>query len=529
MFATGASFRALSKILELAFNTANVGNKFHTSLSYLYKSYQRLLKSKEEKYKQVVRESNSFGTICFDHQNTQKINGKFEGTIHRLAIVWHCNGVHNILGMVPMPDKTAESQAQAIKQTCEEFSVESGQIVALTCDNEMTNVGNNGGTCVLMERVLNRSLLRLMCRHHIMEIVIKDVYHHLFASGTPNNLFYGILKEIWPQLRGADFPVEKFDENSFAEIMGPETYQVFEELKHSAITELQFHSRNKDVRDDYREVTLVALKCFGITQNISKGNQVKFRALINPSNARFMATAIQGMECYLFRNSIDWESQDRIHLHNVTRFSIFAALIYVRFWNRANVLFDAPVNDLRMLQQLEKYRYIDGEVANVAIAALSRHLNYMSEELAPLSLFSNKLSTHEKNMVAAKLLSAVDNIVPARSTDNNHISFKQGIDNENFDWSSKSIVDFIGDRSHFFFDIMNLSRNFLSIDSSNWEYNCDYVRAKEMIEGALICINDGSERVVSNCKNKLQKQRCRKESTFQQNIYNLQFNSNMYE
>lgn len=528
MFATGASFRALSKILDLAFTTANVANKFHTSFSYLHKRYQQLLKLKEQKYKNVLRENNSFGTICFDHQNTQKITRKFEGTIHRLAIVWHCNGVNNILGMVPMPDKTAESQAQAIKQTCEEFSIESGQIVALTCDNEMTNVGHNGGTCVLVERVLNRSLLRLMCRHHIMEIVIKDVYHHLFASGTPNNLFYGILKETWPHLRSADFPIEKFDENSFTEAMGPETSQVFEELKHSAIRELLLHSRNKDVRDDYREVTLVALKFFGISQNISKSNQVKFRALINPSNARFMATTIQGMECYLFRNSIDWESQHRIHLHNVTRFSIFAALIYTRFWNRANMLFDAPVNDLRMLQELEKYRYIDEEVAKVSIGALSRHLNYMSEELAPLSLFSKKLSTHEKNTVATKLLLAVDKIVPARKNDKNHLSFKQGFDIENYNWSSKSIVDLIGDRSHFFFDIMNLPRNFLSIDSNDWESNCDYIRAKEKIEGALICINDGSERVVSNCKNKLQKQRCRKESTFQQNIYNLQFNSNMY-
>lgn len=513
--------------MELAFVTANATNRFHTSLSYLYKSYKRLLQSKESKYKEIFREDESHGTICFDHQNTQKIAGKYEGTTHRLAIVWHSNKVHNVLGMIPMLDKTAVSQAQAIKNTCEEFSIECGQIVALACDNEMTNVGHNGGTCVLVERELNRSLLRLMCRHHILEIIIKDVYHHLFTSGTPNNLFYGILKEQWSDLREADFPISIFDENSFAEEVGPETYDVFRELKSTAIKELLLHSKNKDVRDDYREVTLLALKFFGVSQNISKGNQVKFRALINPSNARFMATIIQGIECYLFRNSIDWDSHSHGRLHSITRFSIFAALIYIRYWNRTNMLFDAPVNDLRMLQELQQYQSIDEPVAKVAIKALSRHLNYMSEELAPLSLFSKKVSTQEKNAIAAKLLLTSNNIVPIRRINSNHISFKDGTDTEDYDWSSICIVDLIGDRSHFFFDTMNLPRNFLSIDSSEWEYNPEYIQGKKIVENALICINDGSERVVSNCKNKLQKQRCRKESTFQQNILNLQFNPNM--
>lgn len=49
-----------------------------------------------------------------------------------------------------------------------------------------------------------------MCRHHIVEIVIKGVYHALFASDTPNNLFFPILKK---------FPFTPFDENSLMEDM----------------------------------------------------------------------------------------------------------------------------------------------------------------------------------------------------------------------------------------------------------------------------------------------------------------------
>lgn len=149
MFATGVSFRALSTVLELVFKTADARDRFHTSKTYLYRKYQRLLQVKENEYKDLVREDESYGTIGFDHQNTQKISAKYEGSTHRLAIVWHCNEIHNILGMVAMPNKTAESQAFAIKHTCEDFTIGSRQIVALSCDNEITNVGNHSGTLLL--------------------------------------------------------------------------------------------------------------------------------------------------------------------------------------------------------------------------------------------------------------------------------------------------------------------------------------------------------------------------------------------
>lgn len=528
MFATGVSFRALSTVLESAFDVANVPNSFCTSSAYLYKSYQRLLKEKENKYENFIREDKSYGTVCFDHQNTQKITGKFEGTTHRLAIVWYSNKTHNILAMVAISDKTAESQAVAINETCENFSIENHQIVGLACDNENTNVGIHGGTCILLERALNKSLLRLMCRHHIYEIIIKDVYHNLFDSDTPNNLFYSILKEEWANLRERNFPFTIFNEESFSEELNLRAYEAFEQLKNRAISELRAQSRNHNIRDDYREVTQLALKFFGEIQKITKGNQVKFRTLINPSNARFMATIIQGLKCYLFRKSFEWDSQEGLELkYNIKRFVIFAAVIYIRYWNRSSMLFNATVNDLNLLQELQTYKLLDESVAKVAINAFSRHLNYMGEELAPLSLFSEKLSVQEKNAIAKKLCMTADKIMPLRNLRSNHISFAEDIDYENYDWSSKSVIDLVGGRSHFFFDIMNLPKNFLRVNASQWENNDSYNKAKQIIQDALICINDGSERVISNCKNKLQKQRCRKESTFRQNILNLHINSNV--
>lgn len=80
MFGTGVSFRTLSTILELAFATVNAEDRYHTSTSYLFKKYQRMLKEKERLYQGQIREDVSYGSMCFDHQATRKIAGKYEGT-----------------------------------------------------------------------------------------------------------------------------------------------------------------------------------------------------------------------------------------------------------------------------------------------------------------------------------------------------------------------------------------------------------------------------------------------------------------
>lgn len=125
MFRTGVSFRALSNILDLAFNTAAANNRFYTSKTHLFRSYQRMLQSKETEYTHKIQEDQSFGTICFDHQATRKIAGKYEGISHRLAIVWYSEEKQNVIGMPEMPNKTAESQSIAIRQTCNEFGIQS--------------------------------------------------------------------------------------------------------------------------------------------------------------------------------------------------------------------------------------------------------------------------------------------------------------------------------------------------------------------------------------------------------------------
>jgi hypothetical protein len=48
---------------------------------------------------------------------------------------------------------------------------------------------------------------------------------------------------------------------------------------------------------------------------------------------------------------------------------------------------------------------VDKAVAESAEKALKRHLWYLTEELAVLSLFSSKITSHQKDKISEKLLS----------------------------------------------------------------------------------------------------------------------------
>lgn len=186
-----------------------------------------------------------------------------------------------------------------------------------------------------------------------------------------------MLKEKWADLQASNFLFTPFNEGQFIEnfILDERASQLFEQQKNRALNDLREKSRSKCVRDDYREVTLLAIKFFGESHEPRKANEVKFRTLINPSHAQFMATVIQGIELYLFRRSFSWNSEELQQFEQkLMRFATFASLIYIRFWNRCSHLFDAPVNDLQFLQEIEIYKEFDEQIAHTALDGLKRHL-----------------------------------------------------------------------------------------------------------------------------------------------------------
>lgn len=198
--------------------------------------------------------------------------------------------------------------------------------MAPTCDNEKTNTGNFNGACILFEEEILKDFLRLMCRHHIYEIILKCICQYLFPSDSPSNVFHGILVEEWAELKKKNFPFSGLNEEGeeLLELEGDQ-YLVFDQLKERALLELRGHSNNLFIRDDYKEITTMCLLFLtDRPKTITKSNQVQFYALQKPSHARFMASAIQAIKCFLFRYELNWDTDERDQiLKRLPRFCMF--------------------------------------------------------------------------------------------------------------------------------------------------------------------------------------------------------------
>lgn len=267
-----------------------------------------------------------------------------------------------------------------------EFNL-SRRIIGLGCDTENTNTGHFGGTCIKYELKIEKQLLRLYCRHHIKEIILKRVCEKLLGSSNqPNFSFDGLdqLKLDWKNInKNLYLPFD--EEESFDPI--------FEALKNEAIAQIQVDARNPNVRDDYMELNDICLKLFGVrtSKNI--------RVIGASSKARWISKALLICKVYLLRNQIDIEDD---LLAKLRRISIFVCCLYTKFWNKASDVFSAPSNDLHFMQQLFLYKEYDNEIAQAGISAFREHLWYLGGELITLSLFSNEVSAFTKNKMRNK-------------------------------------------------------------------------------------------------------------------------------
>ena len=86
------------------------------------------------------------------------------------------------------------------------------------------------------------------------------------------------------------------------------------------------------------------------------------------------------------------------------RYCVYAVKFYIPFFLTANIGADAAVNDLSLYKKLKKFQQVDKELADEALATLSRHLWYLVPNNVLFSLASNKLEDDDKSRIAARLM-----------------------------------------------------------------------------------------------------------------------------
>lgn len=82
----------------------------------------------------------------------------------------------------------------------------------------------------------------------------------------------------------------------------------------------------------------------------------------------------------------------------------FATHVCVEWWLTCKKTVDSQWNDLQLYKHLLEYEAVDKVIAQSAILALKRYLWYLTPEMVPLALFSDRVPAVERQALADALL-----------------------------------------------------------------------------------------------------------------------------
>ena len=305
----------------------------------------------------------------------------------RIAVVATGEGFEELLGVPVARDGTGSEVARVVFEEVQRLGIRN-KIVGLSFDTTASNSGMLSGACVKLEGLIGRPLLWFACRHHILEIVLRHVFEKCCGySSSPEIGPFKRFQQHWPSL----------DLASFSTMLNAE--EPLDEFSESLRTDMVAYladviQKTNHPREDYEELLHLCLIFLGG----SNRSQTKFRAPGAYHQARWMAKAVYALKMALFREQLDIPDRQK---KGLSRVALFVSLVYVRYWHEAIVPQYAPKNDLDLLKVLLKYP--DRDVGQEAYKAFSRHLWYLSEGLAPLAFFDERVPQEEKEVMLANL------------------------------------------------------------------------------------------------------------------------------
>lgn len=491
------SFRLSESLLNVGMQIGGAEpSAFAISKSNLWSRITNLRsKQKTEKLSSLAADTSKV-VIQFDGKSCTRLNERHVAIEERLIVLCHTDKCDVPLGFFAIDSKSGLHCATQVLQTMNDNNL-FNRIVALLCDTERTNTGRFNGTCALIEQTLEKELLHLMCRHHIKEVMLRDVFVAVFGTSQSAKITtFDILKENWNFIKYNDF--------SYSPISWEELHQtpLLDQLTEEAIETISMHASSENIRKDYAELNDLVLKFLG------KQTNKPFKVPGATSNARWMARAIYALKTYLFREHMELDSEFVVSLE---QFCIFVAIIYTKHWNRCTNAVDAPYNDLKLMKELDAYKEFNAEIADVALNAHKRHLWYLGDELVVLSLFSDKVSNYEKYLMLTVMIRQASNRTENSITHTDEI----------YDIQNIELHDFMSPRSFYLFELLDLSHDFFDEDINDWNEMESYRTAKQTILDLITVVNDSAERALQFGANIISNQRVQTESRLQDFIVSL--------
>lgn len=137
-------------------------------------------------------------TVHWDGKLIEDITG--HETVDRLPILVSGQGVDQLLAVPKLDRGTGEACASAVYETVMSWNLED-KIKCLCFDTTAVNRGLRNGACILLEQKMQKDMLWLACRHHIMEIMLEAVVSQaLGPSSGPEISLFKRFKSAWPKI-----------------------------------------------------------------------------------------------------------------------------------------------------------------------------------------------------------------------------------------------------------------------------------------------------------------------------------------
>lgn len=309
--------------------------------------------------------------------------------VDRLPVLVSQDDTEQLIGVPKLKSGTGEEIASNVFNQLNIWQLIE-KIQAICFDTTAANTGLENGAGVLLERKIGRDLIYLPCRHHIFEIILKEIFLRKVLNATvgPNIPLFERFKNEWKDLDQKFFNFGITNE-TVRQHINP---NIAEEIKDFCLDQLA-----KNIcRDDYKELLELVVMFLGF--NLPNGN--RFRKPGASHHARWMAKAIYALKLFMFRDQFTISNKQHDGLRDVC---IFLILLYVKAWFRSTLSIEAPNNDIQFIQASIAYSQVDPIISDIIIEKISNHLWYLASESIGLSFFDESVSNEEKRRMVTAL------------------------------------------------------------------------------------------------------------------------------
>ncbi|KAG7168401.1 hypothetical protein Hamer_G002435, partial [Homarus americanus] len=262
-----------------------------------------------------------------------------EESVERLSILISGKDVSSSVGNVQLfgvphlSSGTGVAQANAVVDTLKDWNVDD-QVVAMCFDTTAANTGHVRGACTLIEERLGRNLLYLPCRHHILEVVLRDVFKAVHGSSNGPDRF----KKQWHQIKQLEFKTG--ETNGYITAVQKVIDYYMKALK------------QPQPRDDY--IRLMELCVIFLGGTPPRG--IRYGKLGPVHHARWMSKALYSLQIFMFQHQFQLTIKEKKLIQTMSLFVALRHLWYLSEESVALALFSDSVSYAEKREILESMK-----------------------------------------------------------------------------------------------------------------------------------------------------------------------------